>query len=93
MGSKDVLQEGVRWKVGDGKSIRIWQDKRLTSQSGFQPRTPRGEWDENGMVHELIDEQTKTWNQNLLHEMFDTEKAATINSVPLSRVGSLDRLV
>ena len=45
------------------------------------------------MVHELIDEQTKTWNQNLLHEMFDTEKTVTINSIPLGRVGLLDRLV
>ena len=45
------------------------------------------------MVHELINEQTKTWNQNLIHEMFDTEEATTINYIPLSRVDSSDKLV
>ena len=45
------------------------------------------------MVHELIGEQTKTWNQILLQEMFDTKEAASINSIPLSRIGSPDRLV
>ena len=79
--------------MGDGKSIRIWKDKWLTSKPGFQPRTPRGEYDEDGMVHELIGEQTKTWNQILLQEMFDTKEAASINSIPLSRIGSPDRLV
>ena len=61
--------------------------------SGFQPRTTRGEWDKNGIVHEFIDEQKKAWNQNLHYEMFTTKETTTFNSKPLSGVGSPNRLV
>ena len=45
------------------------------------------------MVHKLIDKQTKTWHQILLQEMFDTEEAVSVNSMPLSRIRSPNRLV
>ena len=47
--AREVLQLGVRWRVGNGVSITIWKDKWLPFQSSFLPM-PR-----------LIDGETKQW--------------------------------
>lgn len=31
LGSKDVLEDGLIWRVGDGKSIKIFEDKWIPS--------------------------------------------------------------
>ena len=40
-----------------------------------------------------MNKKKKAWNQNLHYEMFATKEAAIVNSKPLSRVGSPNRLV
>ena len=52
-----------------------------------------GDWDENGLVKDLIDENTKEWNLNLLQEMFDSEEVANIKSISVSNLGLQDVLV
>jgi hypothetical protein len=35
-GSCSLLREGLVWKVGDGRKVRIWHDKRLLNSSTFR---------------------------------------------------------
>ena len=53
----------------------------------------KGNWDENGLVHGLINEQTRTWNFGLLNEIFNEEVAMVIGSIPVSRLGLEDTMV
>ena len=44
-------------------------------------------------IWELIDEQTKHWNLNLLHEMFPAEEAAAISTLHVNKLGYPDVMV
>ena len=50
----EVLKKEVRWRVGNGKNIRIWKDKWLPHQENFLPRMSIRDWNENGFVKDLI---------------------------------------
>jgi hypothetical protein len=59
-----VLKEGIIWRVGDGKSIRIWDDPWLPTRFICRPAT----YDEDSpvtFVSELINEDTCTWKTEL----------------------------
>ena len=65
--------KGIKWKVGDGRSINVWRDKWL-------PFTPGGQQDENSslLVKDLIDEDKNWWNEALIDMVFDRKTAAAI---------------
>ena len=70
---QDTLVKGIKWKVGDGRSINVWRDKWL-------PFTPGGQQDENSglLVKDLIDEDKNWWNEALIDMVFDRKTAAAI---------------
>ena len=37
--AKEVVNRGIRWRVGDGKSIYIWMDVLIRDLPGFRVRT------------------------------------------------------
>ena len=45
--------------MGNGISTKIWKDKWLSSQPSFRPITLQEDWDENELVYDLIDDETK----------------------------------
>ena len=59
---REVLKEGMRWKVGDGTSIRIWTDPWLPSE--FLPfgSSPMAQAFKEAKVVSLIDPVTKEWH-------------------------------
>lgn len=48
MAAKPVLREGVRWCVGDGKSIKIWEDAWIPSTESGRIISPRPATDIGG---------------------------------------------
>ncbi|XVF53109.1 hypothetical protein PTKIN_Ptkin05aG0073400 [Pterospermum kingtungense] len=91
--AKSVLKKRVRWKVGNGKSIRIWRDKWISTTEDALPATNEGEHDVETKVSELIDDSTKTWRRDLVYEWFNASEADLICSFPISKLGHPDRLV
>jgi hypothetical protein len=78
-----LLQEGMLWRVGDGRTIRIWQDRLIPSPTTFAIQTPMNTLDFEANVCSLIDEDTKWWNTGLIHSIFNQEEAQLICSIPL----------
>ena len=37
---RKLLQEGMSWRVGDGKSIKIWHDRWLPSPTTYAIQSP-----------------------------------------------------
>jgi hypothetical protein len=70
-----TLVKGIKWKVGDGRSINVWRDKWL----GL-PFTPGVQQDENSglLVRDLIDKDRNWWNEVLIDMVFDRRTAAAI---------------
>ena len=90
---RDVLQGGVRWRVGDGKSIKIWQDYWLPRKHSPQVLSYPLESMENASVSALIIAGTRRWNEEMIDGIFAPEEAAMIKNIPLGNAESEDVLM
>jgi hypothetical protein len=92
-GAKHLVQAGMRWRVGNGNSIKIWGDKWIDSTSSGLIQAPVRVLGENAKVSALIDDTTHWWNYELIREIFPDEEAKRIYSMVLSPLGKSDQLV
>jgi hypothetical protein len=76
---KDLLSQGLIWRIGNGKSVKIWGDRWLPTPTTY--------------VAELIDEEQWSWKVNLLQEVFSEEEAKIISNIPLSPLLPKDKLI
>ena len=60
MNGLEILKNGLIWRVGNGESIRIWEDPWIPNRLTRRPISARGS---NLLSHvdELIDPYTSTW--------------------------------
>jgi hypothetical protein len=56
MGTREVLQLGFRWKIENGRQIRIWKDSWLPTHSTFKVVFPKPQQSPYIFVSDLIDE-------------------------------------
>ena len=79
----DLLLKGVRWRVGCGETITVWNDAWLPSPT--QPRVSSQvvQGFEDIKVSDLIDPAIHKWDKNLLHGLFIPHEAELIASIPL----------
>ena len=58
MAAQHLVKRGLRWQVGDGWSIRVWQDQWLTTRSTYRFVTPERPRNQIKMVRELLREES-----------------------------------
>lgn len=78
----------MMWRVGNGKSIRIWDTKWLSIPSTFRVQTPVNTLDSNALVENLIESDTKSWKCQLIFQVFTSENAEVICKIPLNLYGA-----
>ncbi|KAL5830904.1 hypothetical protein ACOSQ4_016258 [Xanthoceras sorbifolium] len=78
---RDVLLRGLRWKVGDGQSISVYDDPWIPRDSNFKVYSPRLLPD--GTPISALIGAPGVWSRDLVQFYFRPEKAATILSIPL----------
>ncbi len=61
-----VLKAGLRWRVGNGETTKIWRDKWLPCPTTYSVISPRQALKENATVDSLIDRDTMQWRSELL---------------------------
>jgi hypothetical protein len=81
--AKKLLEEGLVWRVGDGRSIKIWEDKWVESPITYAIQSLVQILDRNDTVSELIDRNTNWWNINMLDGVFSEEEAAKIGGMAI----------
>ena len=84
---------GLRWKVGDGQNINVWNDPWLPRPWGFKLITPKIEDLEDLEVSSLIDRQTRTWDLEILQQIFLPQDVETICSIPISVRNAEDTVI
>ena len=57
--SLEVLKQGTRWKVGNGKMIHIWDDKWLSTPTTYKAISPPKDFGDFPMVSALTDVETR----------------------------------
>ncbi|GLU21285.1 hypothetical protein SLE2022_374310 [Rubroshorea leprosula] len=82
-GSQELLRKGCRKLIGDGRSTEIWGDPWLPGYSEYCIQSPRLDNCELRYVSDLIDDNSHTWNRDLILSTFNPHEARLILSLPL----------
>lgn len=77
-----LLKEGLIFRVGDGTSVRIWDDPWLNREHVRTVLTPRGRCLLT-RVCELVDPETQQWDEQLVRAIFREEEARIILATPV----------
>ena len=88
MEARDLVKKGLRKRIGNGKSAKIWGDKWLLANHSGTPTTPRRQECRLQKVEDLINNQC--WNRILIFRYFDKEDAERILSISLCLSGRED---
>jgi hypothetical protein len=60
--AKDILKEGLIWRIEDGRDAKIWQDKWLPTPTTYAIQSLRALLPANATVSVLIDQDSHWWN-------------------------------
>ena len=88
---RDVIEKDVRWRIGDGCSIKIWQHHWLPIKHPTRISSPL-ESMENATVDLLIDADTRSWNFGIIDGLFAPNDADLIKRIPLAWLASTDEM-
>lgn len=67
-----MINQGLRWSIGTGETISVWNQPWLQDVVRLQPLTEvQVMWDALTVAH-LFKPNTKEWNENFIRYVFDT---------------------
>lgn len=88
----DLVKEGLVWKVGNGKKVRIWKDMWFPQPSTFQVQSPPSILEANAKVSQLFKDGGE-WNLSLLGQLFTVDEVELIRTIPISSTDQEDRFI
>lgn len=91
--SQAVIWNGLVWRVGNVRDIRVWGDRWLPKPTTFAVRSPCRIIDKDARIVDLIDQSMKRWKLTLISNIFNEEEARAISNIPLSHLQPLDKLI
>lgn len=71
----DLIREGMLWRIGNNRSVNIWDTNWLPNPSTYWIQSPVSLLDSIAKVESLIDLDTKFWNKQLIFQIFTNEGA------------------
>ncbi|XP_057432075.1 uncharacterized protein LOC130724818 [Lotus japonicus] len=86
-----TVQEGLKWRVGDGKDIRIWHDAWLPGCGDGVIHSHQTILPQDAQVSSLILQESRRWNGPLIDQIFNHPEAQKIKLIPLSWAEGRDR--
>uniref|UniRef100_A0A2N9INQ2 Reverse transcriptase zinc-binding domain-containing protein n=1 Tax=Fagus sylvatica TaxID=28930 RepID=A0A2N9INQ2_FAGSY len=87
------LRSGLRWHVGVGSHINIWQDSWLSVSPSFKVITTAPVLPGIASVESLIDAESMTWKKSLIEQIFLPRDSELILKIPLSPRRPPDKLI
>ena len=90
--ARNLVKKRARWKVGDGQSIRIFQDAWLPFDSG-KVSSLQSDFGSDANVAMLINLVTGWWNTHLIDRHFYPPDAKLIKSLPLCSIPQSNMLI
>ena len=87
------MEQGTIWRVGDGKSIDVWNDRWIKKPPDFKVHKPDQIQPTFMHVERLFHNGMMEWNKDMLRELMGEEEASLIEKIPLSKKGKADRLI
>ena len=82
MPTQNLVEEGLRWRVGNGASIHVWEDRWLPIPSTYKVTSPRMFLQADTRVQELINEATAEWKSSVIDALFVLMKLISLRAYP-----------
>ena len=89
---RDVIKRGASLRIGDGKSVHIW-DRWLPQKDSSLVLSPEVDGLAEAKVQSLIDEDRRCWKTDLIDESLLDFEATMVKSIPLCLTEQLDELI
>ncbi|KAL0008254.1 hypothetical protein SO802_009756 [Lithocarpus litseifolius] len=83
----------MRWRIGDGKSINVYNDNWLPGKRSAKVLSPHAGALEGAQDAALINSDTRTWDQNVLQQHFLSFEVSHIKAIPLCWIDQEDCLI
>ena len=93
MAAKSVVEDGIRWSIGNGESVLIWKDKWIPKPNTYKITTHINPLLYNEKVLTLIDKEWAVWKSERINSIFLPHDAKSILSIPLSITSPVDHRV
>ncbi|KAK1568237.1 hypothetical protein Q3G72_022047 [Acer saccharum] len=87
---RSLLLKGLRWRVGNGRSIRVFHDPWLPRPSTFRPISSDPGFDLR--VSDLIARNHMDWDHSKLNQFLLPIDRSIVTSIPISTSGGQDFL-
>lgn len=84
MATKETVEMGSRWSVGNGRKVEIFHDKWIPSPDTLKVISPQGQNVNLVKVAQLINGETEMWKVDLIKETFLPHEAEVILGISLS---------
>ncbi|GAA0170691.1 hypothetical protein LIER_41007 [Lithospermum erythrorhizon] len=90
---RHLMQKGVRWKLGDGRRMKIWKHNWMSHTSCCKPITPAPQGFQESFVSDFIEEGSGTWKTNKIRSKFFEVDNEAIIKMSLNHLNQPDTLV
>ena len=90
--ARDVIDQGVVWRVGDGESINIWEHSWLLNLSNSWVISPQNSTAAE-YVKDLFFEDRRVWDSGLVERIFWPWEAETILRILVYEGSVTDKLI
>lgn len=89
---RDVIEAGLCWQIRSGEHLNIWCTPWVRGVAHFKPKLRMGALVDRhtNCVRDLIREDSHTWNQALIWNLFETQSAAAILDIRLLATPGID---
>ncbi|XP_019165702.1 PREDICTED: uncharacterized protein LOC109161665 [Ipomoea nil] len=84
MAAQELIRGGVRRRIGDGKTTLVWDHPWLQDETNAKVMTEKPPYLAQATVMGLIDQETTTWDHDILTDIFDPEDVARILKIPVA---------
>ena len=91
--ARQVVQEGMLWRIGDGSKIRVFHDKWIPGEFPLKAAAQNQEFVDDTTVSSLIDVETGEWNGQLIDQLISPWLAQRIKAIPLCQTLQEDCIV
>lgn len=92
-GARSLLKGGLFWRVGNGYTISIWQDKWLDDSRLLFSRNLEDDVFRDTKVSALINKEACFWISAIIIELLGEDMVDVMCKIPFSRFGLQDKLI
>jgi hypothetical protein len=91
--SQVIVRGGLRWCIGDGRSIELWKEPWLRSNECSYITTPMLQGGEHMKVADIMETGSSRWNWSMINTMFNDRDIREIHNMAINSGGREDKRI